>query len=261
MLAHVPSRRALLWFLPALAAVFTTLALSAGFVLALSGRFGEALAPLPNRPAALSRTGVYRVVALGDSISFGVGDGRGGYASRLVESLRQSRREVRFANLAVSGHETRDVLRVVAGAEAQRQVEAADLILMSAGGNDLSHGLRSLNSEDARPPERALSDARSNLTEILRRLRALNPTATVRVLGIYNPLEVLADEAEKARAQLLLWNTAIEEAAVPQAGVVVVPIGDLFAERPELLAGDRYHPGPRGHELIAARVLGTLPEP
>ncbi|HEY0714975.1 MAG TPA: GDSL-type esterase/lipase family protein [Polyangia bacterium] len=261
MLAHVPSRRALLWFLPATAAAFTALTLGAGFVLALNGRFGEALAPLPSKPAALSREGVYRVVALGDSISFGVGDGRGGYTGRLVESLRKSRPEVRFANLAVSGHETRDVLRILAGAEAKRQVEAADLILMSAGGNDLSHGLRSLTTEDARPPESALGDARNNLAEILRRLRALNPRATIRVLGIYNPLEVLPDEAAKARAQLLLWNTAIEEAAVPHAGVVVVPIADLFAERPELLAGDRYHPGSRGHELIAARVLATLPEP
>ncbi|HEY0709162.1 MAG TPA: GDSL-type esterase/lipase family protein [Polyangia bacterium] len=257
----MPSRRALLWFLPSTLAAFAALTLGAGFVLALSGRFGEALAPMPGRPAALTRNGVYRVVALGDSISFGVGDGRGGYAGRVVEALREDRRDLRFTNLAVSGHETRDVLRILAGAEAQRQVEAADLILLSAGGNDLSHGLRSLATEDARPPDRALSDARTNLAEILRRLRTLNPNATVRMLGIYNPLEVLPEEAAKARAQLLLWNTAIEEAAVPHTGVVVVPIGDLFAERPELLAGDRYHPGPRGHELIAARVLATLPQP
>jgi lysophospholipase L1-like esterase len=261
MLAHVFSRRALLWFLPATSAALTAIALLTGFVLALSGRFGSVLAPLPARAVAAPRSDGYRIVAIGDSLTFGVGDARGGYAARVAEALRADHRNVTFTNLAVSGHETGDVLRIIAGPEAQRQLQAADLILLSAGGNDLSHGLRSLGTEDARPPERALADARSNLAQILRRLRALNATATTRLLGIYNPLEVIPSEAEKARGQLLLWNTAIEEAALPHAGVVVVPIADLFAARPELLAGDRYHPGPRGHELIAARVIGTLPEP
>jgi hypothetical protein len=37
-------------------------------------------------------------------------------------------------------------------------------------------------------------------------------------------------------------------------------VADLFAGRPERLAGDRYHPGSKGHALIAERVLTSLPE-
>ena len=67
-------------------------------------------------------------------------------------------------------------------------------------------------------------------------------------------------DAPQARAQLLTWNVAIEEAAQPFDRVVVVPIADLFAGRGDLLAGDRYHPGPLGHELIAERLLATVPD-
>ena len=47
---------------------------------------------------------------------------------------------------------------------------------------------------------------------------------------------------------------------MPYDDVLVVPIADLFAGRLDRLAGDRYHPGPRGHALIADRVLATLPD-
>ncbi len=38
-------------------------------------------------------------------------------------------------------------------------------------------------------------------------------------------------------------------------GAVVVPTADLFAERPDRLARDRFHPGPAGYDEIAARIV------
>ena len=77
-------------------------------------------------------------------------------------------------------------------------------------------------------------------------------------MGLYNPFEVLPAAEAEVRAQLLTWNSALERATVDYKDVLVVPVADLFADRPDRLAGDRFHPGPRGHELIAERLFDTL---
>jgi len=110
------------------------------------------------------------------------------------------------------------------------------------------------------PVEEAAARARANLDALVRRLRAANPDAPIRLVGLYNPFTVLPAEEPEARAQLGAWNDLIDGAARAYRGVLAIPIGDLFYARPDRLAADHYHPGPRGHELIARRVLDTLPE-
>jgi lysophospholipase L1-like esterase len=285
MLAHVPQQRSLHWFVPASASVLAAAALACGCLLALTGRFGQPMAPLPISAAApVGRAGVLHLVALGDSITLGLGDDRGGYAARVADSLRRDGKTVAYSNLAVSGLETAQVLAGLGAPEARRQIQAADLILLSAAGNDLSHGLRgepggaaeSPARDEAAPSDKESPDlpapgsafppaatrlrAEHNLAQILSQLRAANPHATIRLLGLYNPFDVLPADLPAARAQLRAWNDAIEAAAQPFDNVVVVPVADLFAARTDLLAGDRYHPGPKGHELIADRLLATLPD-
>jgi lysophospholipase L1-like esterase len=257
-------RRLLDWYGPALTAAVVGLVLTAGFGLALTGRFGHPLAPLPARAAPAARTGAYHVVALGDSITDGVGDPGGrGYAVRVSEALRRRGLTVIFTNLAVSGSLTADVLAVMRKDEARRLLARADLILVSAGGNDLSRSLRSLqaaaDSAEAEP-EQALGRARANLEAMMRELRAGNDHGAIRLIGLYNPFEIEAKDAPAARRQLAEWNAAIDQVTFPYQDALAVPVADAFAGRPDRLAGDRYHPGPGGHEVIADRVLETLPE-
>lgn len=269
MLADMAVRRSSLrrsfdWIVPAVLAVLSTGALGTGFAMALTGRFGTPMAPLP--PRAVDPTapgGAYKIVALGDSITEGVGDQfSGGYASRLAEALRARGLVVLLTNLAARGAETDDVLRSARAPEAQRQIAEADLVIVSAGGNDLSHSLRALSTsgEDTSEPEAALGRARANLAELVKLLRSRNPKAAIRLVGIYNPFEITAEEAARSRAQLAEWNAAIEQATHADPRALAVPVADLFLGRPERLAGDRYHPGAKGHEVIARRVLATLPE-
>jgi lysophospholipase L1-like esterase len=261
MLAHVIRRRLLDWYLPAGLALAAAGVLTTGFGLALTGRFGKPLAPMQARAAAAPRSGALKIVALGDSITDGTGDAIGrGYAARVSEALRKNRRVVIFTNLAVGGSETEDVLAVMKKGEAARQIAEADLILVSAGGNDLSHALRAITGDAEREPELALGRAKENLAVIVKQLRAAAPQASIRVLGLYNPFEITADDGPRARAQLAEWNAAIEQATYHYDDVLMVPISDLFAGRTDRLAGDRYHPGPKGHALIAERVLSTLPD-
>ena len=283
MLTDVLRRRALDWLLPLFLGALSAMVLAAGFYLALTARFGDRLGPPP--AVAADRgwgEGSYRVVALGDSISAGVGDTpERGYVERVVEELRDSR-SVRLANLAEPGDETEELLELLQEPAILERVAAAHLILVSIGGNDLTHGMRRAGEREDDPaapaqaplpraptaqeddviPDsaEALEKASANLVAIVKKLRETNPKAAIRILGLYNPFEVLPSAEPKIRARLFEWNAAIEKATHPYRDVIAVPIADLFINRPGRLAGDRFHPGPDGHDEIADRVFQTLPQ-
>jgi lysophospholipase L1-like esterase len=237
--------------------------LATGLAVALSGPWGEALAqPVSAQKPASPVEGAQTIVVLGDSISDGTGDPLGGYAARTLGRLREQGRDVRLANFAIGGSETSDVLKVIEEERVKAELARADWVLLSAAGNDLSHALRG-GREGAlgsgmRDTALALEQARGNLERLVRRLRELSPRASVRVLGLYNPLEVSQGSEGSARRMLLDWNIAIHEAALEDSQTLVVPIADLFEGRPERLSKDRYHPGASGHAAIAERVLATL---
>jgi lysophospholipase L1-like esterase len=264
MLAHVMMGRMVSWYLPAVGGAAGGVVLATGLVLALTGRFGERLgsSPSPEPAPRVAHDAGLRIVAIGDSVTAGTGDGRtGGYPARLAELLRQRGRAPTVVNLAVPGAETADVLRRIdSDPEVRAEIARADVIVVSAGGNDLTHALRPLPDRPIREPEAAAAAAASNLTALARRLRESNPAAPVRFIGLYNPFDVLPSEEADARATLQRWNDLIERATDGFHDVVVVPVADLFYDRPDRLAADRFHPGSTGHALVAARVLESLPE-
>jgi lysophospholipase L1-like esterase len=261
-------RRIVSWYLPAVGGAASALVLATGLGLALTGRFGEAMAaapaPAPAASPATARAGSGagpRIVALGDSITAGTGDARaGGYPARLAELLRARGRQPTVVNLAIPGAETADVLRrLESDPRVRDEVARADLVLITAGGNDLSHALRPPPDRPVVDEDSAGTSASANLGALARRVRELNATAPVRFIGLYNPFDVLPGEEADARATVARWNDRIERATDRVHDVVLVPIADLFYGRPDRLALDHFHPGAAGHDLIAARVAQTLP--
>jgi lysophospholipase L1-like esterase len=263
------TRRLALWFLPAALGLATAGVFAAGFAAALQGRLGEpvdpsaAPVPTPAVPAATAAAdGAFRVVALGDSLTRGAGDaaGGGGYPERVAAALRKEGRVVAVENLAVDGSETGDFLRTMEEADVARRIAAANLILVSIGGNDLSHSIPAAlgaGEPAADPTAAALKDSSMNLLRILSLLRKQNPSAPIRLLGLYNPFPETFDR-RMAKETLLKWNVALEEASYAVNGASVVPTADLFDERPDRLSADRFHPGPNGYGEIASRILSTL---
>jgi lysophospholipase L1-like esterase len=263
------SRRLLLWFLPATLGLATAGVFAAGFAAALKGRLGEPVdpspPPVPAPAAAAAATaggGAFRIVALGDSLTRGAGDtaGGGGYPERVAAALRKEGRIVTVENLGVDGIETRDLLGKVEEPDVQSHLAGAQLILVSIGGNDLSHSIRgaALPGETAADPTKAaLETASLNFQRILSLLRKSNSSSPIRILGLYNPFPENFDR-KLARETLLRWNVALEEASYVVPGATVVPTADLFDERPDRLSLDRFHPGASGYGEIAGRVLSTL---
>jgi lysophospholipase L1-like esterase len=258
-------RRDLRWAVVVALGAVASATLAVGLGLALSGGYGERLQgpaeAAPDVAEVFPRGAAYRVVALGDSLSAGTGDLRaGGYPGRLQRLLEARGRTTSLLNLAVPGAETNEVLARLSEPSVRAAVRQANVILVSAGGNDLSHSLRPVTGRALDDPERAREGARANLTAILAALRALNAAAPIRLVGLYNPFDVTPAEEPSARALLASWNALLEAAVAAQPGALVIPTADLFYGRPDRLAGDHYHPGARGQALIAERVLQTLPE-
>ena len=258
--------RVWLWGVPAAVGAAAALLFAVGFCLALAGSLGEPLgepAPAPAAPTAPVKPAGHRfLLVLGDSLARGTGDETGGgFALDVLRSLRKSG-PVDVANLAVNGAESGDVVPVLAGENVRRLAASADWILLSVGGNDLSHAVTGEAGERSSPLG-AISASRTryagNLREILSRLRQANPRAPIYVVGLYDPFGNEGPQARIGASVILSWNALVEETALAFPNVSVVPTFDLFYRRPDRLAADRFHPNGKGHQAIADRIVQLLP--
>src|SRR5207244_12441712 len=103
--------------------------------------------------------------------------------------------------------------------------------------------------------------ARKTASAVLRLVRDANPSAPIRLVGLYNPFSAEGTERRLAREVLLRYNTMLEEASFAAANALVVPTYDIFEERQDRLSPDRFHPGPAGYDEIAARIAASLASP
>ncbi len=256
-------KRFFLWFLPAGIAVGMAGVFAAGFAAGISGRAGvpaaEAVLPTPT-PAPPPPAGALRIVALGDSMTRGAGDAAGGYPERVAREIRRGGRAVTVENLAVDGFRTADLLRQLDDHSTRESLAAAGLVVLSISGNDLTRALPGAPAgEGTNAPGTVLSRVEADVTKILEEIRAANPRAPIRLVGLYNPWSDAPGDERAARMALLMSNAALEKAAAAVDGALVVPVADLFEGRPDRLAADHFHPGPAGYDEIAARIVSSLP--
>jgi acyl-CoA thioesterase I len=178
-------------------------------------------------------------VALGDSTVEGIGASRSelNYVSRLYARLREVYRNTRVENLGVGGATSVDVL----ARQLDRAVALApDLVTLSVGPNDITE----------RVP---LADYTRNIDAIFGRL-----TSQTRAVLVVNLLPDLAitprfrgHEAEAVVGRRSIeFNAALTRLA-RRHGVEVVdlyePSRREVPARPELMAGDGYHPSDLGY--------------
>lgn len=261
------SSRWLLWRLPALVAAAAALVFATGFWLALRGTLGEPIgepAPPPAAPKPVARReGERLLLVIGDSLARGTGDESGrGWAGDVFEAFRK-RGAARMANLGINGAESTDVRALVATPNVRTLAASADTILLSAGGNDLSHAVaRDLRSpaEAAAALEKARDAYAANLRAILKDLREANASCPIYLIGLYDPFDMQGREGRLGRSVILGWNGLVAETALGFPGVHVAPTFDLFDGRPDRLAVDRFHPNRKGYALIAERVVQLLPD-
>ncbi|MBP2325561.1 lysophospholipase L1-like esterase [Kibdelosporangium banguiense] len=190
----------------------------------------------------------YRFVALGDSFTEGVGDPGPdgtfrGWADRLADLLADSRGPLSYANLAVRGLTTRQILESQLAAAVALQ---PDLVTVVTGMNDLIR------------PKLRIRETVADLDRMVGSLAATGAqviTATLPTPAQGTPLPTpLRRELVK---RLNLWNAFTRRIARTHGALCL----DLAMMMPPGIGGwsdDRLHPGPDGHRAAAEACMGLL---
>lgn len=201
------------------------------------------------------------VVALGDSLTRGTGDDSGlGYVGLVTEELKErlSPHEIQVYNLGINGQTSLELLQQLSQQNIGRQIQEADVILMTIGGNDLfqqGETLFDLNLEKVQGLQQTFL---TNLQQIFTTIRQQNPQATVFILGLYNPFIEL-DESDATNSVVRGWNYATEGVTGQFDKIVFVPTFDLFQlSVNEYLYSDKFHPNHAGYQLISDRLAPLI---
>ncbi|SFJ28887.1 Lysophospholipase L1 [Halobacillus dabanensis] len=195
-----------------------------------------------------------KVVALGDSLTFGVGDGTGnGYVENLKQWLeRHHDGDTTVDNYAIPGQQSDGLLGQMNEAVVLKSIENADYILLFIGTNDLikSNGgdLAPLNKEQI---ARGKKDYQANIKEILDTIRKENPDAPVLFLGLYNPYP---DQPEINKV-ITDWNDTSKELLQSYEHITFIKTNDLFQEKSTHYFSDEIHLNEEGYERLTKRII------
>lgn len=191
-----------------------------------------------------------RFVALGDSLTQGVGDPVGdgwrGWAALLAPSLVEAVDSVEFTNLAVSGAQTRDVL--------ERQTPAAlelrpGVVSVVIGVNDTLRHTFDIQAVAAHLDEVYATFTREGATLLTACLP--DPGAMLGLPGaLARPL------ARRQRAV----NTVVHALSERYGAIHLHAADGAWITDRALWSADRLHPGERGHRQLAVRFHALLTE-
>lgn len=200
------------------------------------------------------------IVALGDSLTRGTGDETGkGYVGDLIDEIKtKTKRQVQLTNLGINGQRSDQLRQQVRQSEVQRQIQKADMVLVTIGGNDLfrgGQGLEDFQTEDIPVIEKKYLD---NLKFVFQQIRQVNSNATVFFIGLYNPFIDL-NQGKDISKLIRHWNYDSAEISAEFPKIVFVPTFDLFELKVnDYLYSDKFHPNTKGYRLIAERVASLL---
>jgi lysophospholipase L1-like esterase len=200
------------------------------------------------------------IVALGDSLTRGTGDETGkGYVGVLMDEIKEkSKQDVLLTNLGITGQRSDQLKEQIQQKEVKRQLQTADTIVITMGGNDLFQGGQGLLEFDTVDISEIEQKFLGNMNFIFQQIRTSNPKANVFFIGLYNPFSDLEQGKEMSKV-VRHWNYQSAELSAAFPNIVFVPTFDLFELKVnDYLYTDKFHPNTKGHRLIAERVASLL---
>ncbi|MCM0582873.1 hydrolase [Weissella diestrammenae] len=169
----------------------------------------------PNVAAKAKQKTQINLVTIGDSLTEGVGDttNQGGYEKRTAKLLQQTYHlSVKTTNYGKAGDRSDQILkRIKNNPSAIRVIKKADVIVMTAGGNDLQQALFQLmKTKKQTDVLTQLSDNQSDyqkqLTKLTDFVRETNRHAPLFLFGNYNPLYVYLANRSDLNQAVQLYN-------------------------------------------------------
>ncbi|MDT2835724.1 SGNH/GDSL hydrolase family protein [Enterococcus durans] len=231
-------------------------------------------------------------VAIGDSLTEGIGDQtkQGGFVPLVANDLqdRYDLTAVEIENYGVNGERSDQILKRVKKKEAiQKNIESADFITLTVGGNDLMKVIQndlfgiSINSF-----KKPMKKYQENVTKLIEEIRSLNAHAPIYVLGIYNPFYLNFPEITDMQTIVDNWNASTEKVTKDSKDCYFIPINDLLyqglnqevgvaeegttqsstgesssgTKNNVLYEEDHFHPNNLGYQLMANAVRDKLIE-
>ena len=238
--------------------------------------------PVMTKPSTSAKKKVVTYVAIGDSLTKGVGDStnQGGFVPLLAQSLtNESGLEFKAINYGVSGNTSGQILsRMQEKKEIRKDLKQAQLLTITVGGNDLRKAiLEDTSNLDLDRFEKASKTYEKNLKQIIELTRKDNPDLPIYVVGIYNPLYLNFPDLTELQTLVDQWNQRTEETLSAYQGVYFVPINDLLYKGIDGKSGvteselgketvtndalydeDSFHPNNTGYEIMKEAVLEKI---
>lgn len=195
------------------------------------------------------------VMALGDSLTYGVGDRKEeGYVGQLEKILKStsSDEEYQINNYGIPGQESEGVLKQLANPKINEKVNEADSIILFIGTNDLRTTLGGdFQTINQNAVKREKEDYLDNIDTILKSIRQLDEDVPFIVVGLYNP----NPSDEQLNRILEDWNHDLKETVDDYSSITFVPTNDLFQDKSKKdYFSDSLHLNRNGYRLIANRI-------
>ncbi|MBS7577857.1 MULTISPECIES: SGNH/GDSL hydrolase family protein [unclassified Enterococcus] len=229
------------------------------------------------------RVEVFDFVAIGDSLTQGVGDStnQGGFVPILADQLDATYGyRVESANYGVSGNTSSQIIkRIEEQKKIQNSIKNAEIITLTVGGNDVMKVIREnfddLSENSFKKPLKAYQKRLVTLIELIRKY---NKNAPIYVLGIYNPFYLNFPEITTMQDVIDNWNQETET-TVTENKAYFVPINDVLYKgingdegvtsqgesdnnasitNDALFEEDHFHPNNTGYQIMANAIMSKI---
>ncbi|GAA5415920.1 hypothetical protein Pryu01_00952 [Paraliobacillus ryukyuensis] len=201
----------------------------------------------------------YNIVAIGDSLTQGVGDttNSGGYVGVLEKELSDAEHDVVIDNYGKRGNRSDQLLKRLEDENIRSSLEEADMILLTIGANDIMKVVKdNFMDLQAEPFKQERVSYQTRLQEIFDTMLELSPDANIYLIGFYNPFEGYFENIDELDQIVINWNQTAQSLTETNEQLHYIPTRDLFQlEDIDLLADDNFHPNPTGYTLMGERIL------
>ena len=189
-----------------------------------------------------------KLLCVGDSIIDGVGAStiETGIVGQLAAVWAETGRRVTYQSIGRTGAKSANIIEELLPNLRTGEIEAADLVVVSAGVNDITGLVRT-------------DSWQRNIIRIIGELKEHSPEAVIVFLGI-PPLWRFPLVPEPLRSVIgiraKIFDTMLRSVIDDHQGVVHIPL--QFDARPGQFSKDGYHPNEKSYTMIAQIVIQTI---
>ena len=211
-------------------------------------------------PTSAQGDGLFYLV-LGDSIAFG--SGLDNPQQACYGKIVADTNGYEYVNHSVPGHTSTALIGVMSQQNVIEDIEKADIINISIGGNDfLTNNIINLMfnamvKSDYSRFDQIAENFYLNLTTIVDTINSYNEDAVILIQTLYNPQSGYIRPAYQQGADRI--NEALYRFSENNPGeIVIVDVAPVLGDDMSNYALDEIHPSAKGNEAIAQTVLNTL---